>query len=811
MRSSHTIKSTFRYHLLAGIAAVSIAAPAMAQEASEETAGNEIVVTATKRNETIQDVPFSINAQTAEAMQKNGSTSLEDVSRNVAGLTVQNLGPGQSQVSVRGVSAGQVVRDQPGVKEQVGVYLDESVISLSLFTPDFDLFDLDRVETLRGPQGTLFGSGSVGGTVRYITKQPTTERTEGAVEANVNTLAGGDIGYSAKAAMNMPLSEKMAVRVVAYGEHFGGFINAIGPAAGENINDGYRWGFRTAVRLEPVEGLVITPRVIHQKIRANGFNRQDEYNLYYSPLASASNVIPERTQYLKLREAFEDSTTLADLTMNLELGDMAQLTSVSSYTNRDILVSRDASALTGSVYVSFSGAPGAEAAAGGATTNSNLRDTTSLEQWTQELRLASTGNGPLQWVIGGFYSNVDRVYAQRLPTPGADGYSQIFLNAAADGLPVSQTYNGFPANSPYNADIPYKIEQLAVFGEASYKFGQFKLTAGGRYYDFNETRDFISGGIFSNGDTFRGDKTSSNGFTPRLIASYELNKDVTVNLQASKGFRLGGVNDPLNIPLCSGGADGADAQTYGGHPTYKDETLWNYEAGVKASTGGITFNAAVFYNDIKNLQVTADAGSCSSRVVFNVPKAHSKGVEMELSARPAPGFELSLNGSLIDAKFDSSVTDAGGAVIAGMRDGNRLPTVPKFQMAATGSYTTQVSDGLDWTATASFQHVGDRYTQPGDQEAGSGSFTNSLWYNLANNTSGSGNYNFGSYLLPKYNLVNLSTGLNWDNGLSVTVFVNNLFDENPLLSLDRERGGRARLGYNIGSPRKIGMTVRQKF
>ena len=157
MRSSHTVKSGFRYHLLAGIAAVSIAAPAMAQEAADETAGNEIVVTATKRNETIQDVPFSINAQTAEAMQKNGSTSLEDVSRNVAGLTVQNLGPGQSQVSVRGVSAGQVVRDQPGVKEQVGVYLDESVISLSLFTPDFDLFDLDRVETLRGPQGTLFG------------------------------------------------------------------------------------------------------------------------------------------------------------------------------------------------------------------------------------------------------------------------------------------------------------------------------------------------------------------------------------------------------------------------------------------------------------------------------------------------------------------------------------------------------------------------------------------------------------------------------------------------------------------------------
>src|SRR3546814_6089318 len=109
------------------------------------------------------------------AIERANASTIEDLSRNVAGLTVQNLGPGQSQVSIRGVSAGQIARDQPGVKEQVGVYLDESVVSLSLFTPDLDLFDLNRVETLRGPQGTLFGSGSVGGTLRYITNQPTTD------------------------------------------------------------------------------------------------------------------------------------------------------------------------------------------------------------------------------------------------------------------------------------------------------------------------------------------------------------------------------------------------------------------------------------------------------------------------------------------------------------------------------------------------------------------------------------------------------------------------------------------------------------
>lgn len=804
-----TFRSNNARHLLTGVAVLALATPAMAQEAADEVDGNEIVVTATKRSETIQDVPFSIAAVTAAGIQKTGSTSLEDISRSVAGLSVQNLGPGQSQVSVRGVSAGQIVRDQPGVKEQVGVYLDESVVSLSLFTPDFDLFDLNRVETLRGPQGTLFGSGSVGGTVRYITNQPRLGQTEGAVEAGINTFEGGSMGYGAKGMFNVPLGDKAALRVVAYGEKFGGFIDAIGPAGGENVNDGRRFGGRISLTFEPSDGVRITPRLIYQDVQADGFNRAERYNLYYNRLINPNQVFAENTQYLKLREEFRDKTTLADLNMSFDIADTVQLTSVTSYINRDILVSRDASALTGSVYVSFAGA--AAAAGGGATLNSNLRDSTTLEQWTQELRLSSTGNGPLQWVLGGFYSKVDRTYAQRLPTPGADAFSQIFLNAAAGGLPVAATFNGFPANSPYNADIPYDIEQFALFGEASYDFGQFKLTAGGRYYDFNEQRDFISGGVFSNGDTFRGDKTSSSGFTPRFILSFEPNDDLSFNLQASKGFRLGGVNDPLNIPLCTGGAGGPDARTYGGRPNYKDETLWNYEAGVKASTNGITINAAVFYNDIRNLQVTADAGSCSSRVVFNVPKAHSAGVEVEIGIKPTPGFEFSLNGSVTDSKFDSSVVDASGAVIAGMRDGNRLPTVPKFQIAALASYTTQVGDGLDWSFNASFQHVGNRYTQPGDQEAGSGSFTNSLWFNPLTSTFGSGSFNFGSYLLPSYNLVNLSTGLEWDNGLAITLYVNNLFNETPLLSLDRERGGRARLAYNVGSPRKYGVTVRKTF
>ena len=810
--------------------AAQAANPPAAAPAAEQY-GPDIIVTATKRASRVQDVPFSINAQTEADIQRSNAKTLEDLSRNVAGLAVQNLGPGQSQVSVRGVSAGQIVRDQPGVKEQVGVYLDETVTSLSLFTPDFDLYDLNRVETLRGPQGTLFGSGSVGGTIRYITNQPKLDTMEGSVEGDVNT-ASGDIGYGLKGAVNVPVGSTAAVRVVGYGTHFPGFIDAVGPAAGKNINDGRRYGARVSLLWQPTAELKITPRVVYQDVRANGFNREEFYNFYDNSFTSGAggSDLGRRKQYLKMREEFRDKTALADLVASYDFGP-AELTSVTSYVHRDILVSRDASALTGSVTITP--LAGLEpAVAPGANLVSNLRDTTKLKQWTQELRVASTGSGPLSWVFGGFYSHVNRKYAQRLPTPGYDAivgdpflvaFCRVVLppdNVCAanklDPNPLNRVPltspdldNGFGlVDNPYHADLPYIIKQTALFGEASYKFGQFKLTGGGRWYNFREKRDFISGGLFANGDTRIGDKTKSSGFSPRGIVSWEPNRNLSVNVQVAKGFRLGGINDPLNIPICTA----ADQAIYGPFTsaTYDDETLWNYEAGFKYSKSGVTFNAAAFHNQIKNLQVTVDAGSCSSRLVFNVPKAHTRGLEAEFAVHPLDGLELSAAGSWIDAKFDSTIANPILAERTGIRDGNRLPTVPKFQFATTASYEHAAGPDMTWYGNVSLQHVGSRYTQPGDQEPSNELF-NSIWFDPVTENFGTANQNFGSLKLRPYNLVNASLGVRWLNGLDIVAYVKNVFDVDPKLSLDRERGGRARLGYNVGTPRTIGLTVRKKF
>src|SRR6478752_5473550 len=215
---------------LRGLAALLVIAPiaAVAQkpEPPEDDVTEEIIVTAQKRATNLQDVPFSVAALTNEDIEQSGATNIVELARNVPGLYITDLGPGQSQVAIRGISAGQVVRDQAGVKESVCIYLDESPISVALFTPDLDLYDLDRVEVLRGPQGTLFGAGSSSGTVRYITAQPDLGKFGASMNFGLDFVQDGDLGKSMKGAVNVPLGEKAAMRAVAYRTDFPGFIDA---------------------------------------------------------------------------------------------------------------------------------------------------------------------------------------------------------------------------------------------------------------------------------------------------------------------------------------------------------------------------------------------------------------------------------------------------------------------------------------------------------------------------------------------------------------------------------------------------------
>ena len=794
----------------------------------------EIVVTATRRTESVMDVPFSVNVQEESDIQRLNTFSLEGLSRNIAGLNIQNLGPGQSVVTIRGISSGQIVRDQPGVKEQVGIYLDDTPIAISLFTPDLDLYDVQRVETLRGPQGTLFGSGSIGGTVRYVTNKPQLGVKEVRTQFDLNTIDSGSAGGHVKAAFNAPLGDNAAVRVTGYGTRYGGFIDAL-RETGEidnNVNDGGRFGGRVSVLWKPTENLTITPRLVYQNIDMDGFNREEFFNLFANPYATTRTPVQlgERQQFLMLNEAFEDETLILDNVVKWNVNNRVEATYAASYTNRDVLVSRDSTALAGSVGVTFKelndaaraegrdpelpGFPSDEAdIARLVSLPSNLVDTTELEQMTHEVRVSSTDAGAFQWQAGVFYSNIKRNYSQRVPTPGYDSHW------GEPYLPVI-TRNGFDVqNSPYNSDLTYDLSQIAVFGEATYTlYDRLGLTAGLRWYDWEEDKTFKSGGIFSNGDAQSQNETvSSNGLTPRFMVDYDVTDRVAVNAQASRGFRLGGVNDPLNDKLCGK----ANFDTYRNFQEFKDETLWNYEVGLKSSYEKVTLNASLFYADIDNLGVNVDAGPCSSRVVINVPEAHTMGGELEFAVHPTDALLVTFAGSYVEAEFDSTVRtvtdvtdDAGnvtlpkGSVVDGIKDGNRIPSVPNWQLSAVATYTFPgLWQSKESYVTASWQFVGSQITQSGDQ---------------VNTPFPSGDLYIGPdgarepqdfrdrLELDAYHLFNLNAGMVYDSW-EVMLYIKNIGDENPQLSFDRERGGRARLAYRVGQPRTFGILSRFYF
>ncbi len=301
----------------------------------------------------------------------------------------------------------------------------------------------------------------------------------------------------------------------------------------------------------------------------------------------------------------------------------------------------------------------------------------------------------------------------------------------------------------------------------------------------------------------------ADGVAPRFIASYKVSDGLTVNALASQGFRLGGINDPLNYgAACSA----QDSITFSGHNAWKDEKAWNYEVGVKSRVlgGRGSLNLSAFYMDIKDLQLTVTAGSCSSRLILNAPKARSQGLEAEFSASPNEHLDISLSASYNDGKLQSTLRDGTGTVITGILSGNRLPSVPKVQWSAAATYGWPMAGGSRVLVSGSYQYVGSRYTLIDDETPGYGTLNlNSFGANTIGGPLSQGTFTFNP-LLPAYSLLNLRVGL-VRNAWEVALFGNNLTDERAFLALDRERGRRARVGYLTNQPRTIGITLRFNY
>jgi iron complex outermembrane receptor protein len=788
------------------LATALVAYPAVAADTGASSTLEEIVVTAQKRAGSVQDTPFSVSATSEEQIRNSGAGNITDFARNVAGLTIADLGPGQSQIAIRGISSGQVIRDQPGVKEQVGVYLDESAISVALFTPDLELFDLERIEVLRGPQGTLFGAGSEAGTIRYITTQPKIGVLEGLADASVELPKSGSVGASGRLAVNLPMGDTAAARIVVYEHHLPGFIDSIQPNGSikKDVNDGDRTGVRLSVLWKPTEQLSITPRFVYQNLTTNGYPREDAYNILGNPYMTTQPAVTigERQQYTQQHEGIDDNFGLADLKVDYDFGP-ATLTSITSYTYRRVTVVRDATQLTGSVSFDV-GIPQVRV-------NSPLIDRTRLNVMSEELRLSSNGKSTVDWLVGGFFQRVGRRYGQDLPTPGYDSF-----NAAA-GFPLGPNPVGL-VDTPFFSDLSYRQKQYAGFGEATWHItDQWGLTGGLRYYKYKESRIQSFNGVFDgNGPTGVRGTVDSDGVSPRGILSYKLDEDAQFNAQVSKGFRLGGINDPLNLPLCSP----QDKVEFGGRGNWKDEKSKNYEIGGKFRflERKVTLNVSAFYTEIQNLQATVTAGTCSSRVIINVP-AQSHGIEAELFVHPNSTWDFGLSATWVDAKLTGSVTSTSltgvTTTIGGLADGNRLPTAPQVQAVGSVGYTLPLQNKRDFFSVFTVQYVGSSYSQFENEEPGFGQIgdtagdPNAARLITYGGVPGNTVISFDARL-PAYSLGNLRAGVRTDRW-EVAAYLNNLWDTNAHLALDYERGRSARVGYLTNQPRTIGVGAQFKF
>lgn len=644
--------------------------------------GNDIVVTATRRSETVQDVPISITVMTGDQIAELGATNTLDYFRQVPNLNLTQGAASQSRIGLRGVQA----TGDP----TVGIYYDETPITgpsgtaadAGFAQADLNLFDVERLEVLRGPQGTLYGSSSMGGTLRVIFNKPNLDKVEIAGEAQVSSTRGGDTGWFVRAMSNIPIVHgKVAVRAVGYYEDRAGYVDNV-TLGTKNVNGLVNKGGRIAVKIAPQEEVSLLGTFIYQKQNA------DDFSGWYEPLGAYRNDAP-------LKAPFASEFRLYNLVLNWDIGP-AILTATGSYYEYDLLRAGNFSGLVGAQAVNPAGCRAyfglsdactptqlaAYRAAGLALLPASSYQPASLEAQNYEARLASTGGGTFQWTVGAYHEARDDEIEAYVVTANAQGDITHPFRPFADRFVKTET------------------RQSAAFGEVSLRpLSALTLTAGLRYYDYSRR---TSGQVLV-GSPFAGTtagplssaRADDNGWLYKANATYAFSPRVMVYATASNGFRPGGAN---NVP-------GLSDQLV----AYRPDSLWTYEAGFKSQLFDrrVTLNAAIFQTDWRDLQTFARTSNFLYAIIANAGKARIRGGEIELSVSPVRG--LSLDGAIgyADAKLtEDQASPAIAASGSTGRAGDRMPFVPKMTGNASVSYGWSLGGALDGLVRADFAYTG---------------------------------------------------------------------------------------------------------
>jgi iron complex outermembrane recepter protein len=787
--------------------AVAHASPAFAQveqpatdaaSEAETNDGEEIVVTATRRDTTSQNTPLTISALSADTLANRGIRSVDDIAFAVPGLSFVSDNDGTESLSVRGIVA-------LGSTATTSLYLDETPISqlrggTGKFSPRY--FDIERVEVLRGPQGTLYGASSMGGAVRIITKKPNLSRFEGAIRVEGSTTKLGKENGVIDGAINVPIiSDRLALRITGFYEKNSGWVKNFRPSfsanptdyvdlgadgipnnditdpaapgydplnrnddiagvayAGLASNNGTRvggeviYGGRAALRAEPSDAIALTASYAWQKRENTGSNSADR----------SISLGLSGTDFRQARSFSEFRTLrsqLANFTAEADLG-FAKLTSSTSYEWNKERVSIDANALLlGNVVNASGGIPQDATGRIGVGITSSIQPKNAL---TQEVRIVSSGDSPLNWIIGGFYNKTKVRQVQNLPTFG--------LSAALVGTPLE----GAAPNDSFGAsDLFEPRREISVFGELGYKFSDaLSATVGIRRYDVKSGSSLSITGLASGGAAplplrFVSDK----GFTYKALLNYKPADDILFFAGYTTGYRPGGVNPPRLLAT--------DTFPFG----FTSDKLAQYEFGWKTRflDRKLTFNGALFYIDWKDIPTEAVAPSGIS-FTFNGPKARTYGGELELIARPTKGMDFTLGATVLNAKYNADFPAQG------ILKGVSLPNVPEYTVNAAFNYEWGIGGDNMARINANVAHVSSRQQ-------------------IANDPTSK---------LPGLITAGLSAGVSFGQ-FDLSIFARNIFDERAVIGNSPQGleivGGKASTVSYVSymQPRTIGASLQFAF
>lgn len=744
------MKNLYQRTLLASVIASQIS---LVQAAQLE----EIVVTATKRELGMQDVAIAISALSGENLENKGATDFESYARLLPGLSYVDAGSGKKKLTVRGLSDGTEFDAQ--LQATTSIYFNDIPLTSGVSSPDLHMTDIARVELLRGPQGTLYGAGSLGGTLRIITNEPEQGEFSGKIDANYSATKSGDPSSTVNMMLNVPLTESLALRAVAYTKHDGGFIDYIHPRVSEkDANDIDTKGGRLSLAYEPNDELKVNASYIYQESDIDG-------KAWFNP----GNDL---TINAAVKDQQRDKTQIYNFTVDYNFGDVALYASSSYFSGDNDWVfeySENAYLALKPIY-DFSGIE--------PVSPHHFNEEFSI--FAQEVRLQSVDDSNFQWTVGLFYQKDEVDHEQIVVVDNLGGLLNV-LGALQPGISGALVAPGGPFyvgdEVVYRNQNDFQIEQTAIFGEAYYDFNdQWSATIGLRAFeteisDVGSSRgiqNLLTGRVgtppgLSTGST----QASENSVNPKFEISFRPDDDRMIYALASKGYRVGGSNSDIAA------AAGAPSQ-------YKSDSLWNYELGFKTQwmDNQLRLNGAVYYLDWSDIQ-TKSLLSNGFGYIDNAGSASITGFELEGAWQIDDIWSLDFGFDIKDAQLEEDYFSAGTQQGA---DGDNLQGVPSFSYNLAVNFDKDIGDSMALRGLIAYQYVDDSFME----------------------------YEFVAgpqHAIGDYGVLNANINLLINDDIEVGLFAKNLSDERARTTAINVREERV---FTI-RPRTLGMNIKYRF